>query len=84
MTALWPALQALFPPEKAARLLLMEDARAVAAPGTGLAAVAEGQSLETLDPLEVARLRLEELPNLSDEDRAAYLDLVKEAMGDLA
>ena len=84
LTALWPALQALFPPEKAARLLLMEDARAAVAPGTGLAAVAEGQPLDALEPLEVARLRLDELPNLSDEERAAYLDLVKEAMGDLA
>lgn len=65
------------------RVLLKENARPRAAAGSGLKAAAE-RTLAAMTPIEVAELRINEESDLSEEERAAYVQMVREVTGGVA
>ena len=83
LTAFWRTLEASVPADGAARLLVREDGRPRLNEGGGLATISEAQPLDAFTPLAVAELRLREDPTLSEADRNRYLDLLRQAIGDM-
>ena len=65
------------------RILVKENARPRAAVGSGIAAASE-KTLSVMTPLEVATLRINEESDLTEEERAEYVAMVREAIGGIA
>lgn len=65
------------------RVLVKENARPHAVVGSGIAAASE-KTLSAMTPLEVATLRINEETDLTEEERAEYMAMVKEAIGGVA
>lgn len=64
------------------RILLKENARPHAQPGSGLAAASE-KTLSAMTPLEVATLRINEESDLTEEERSTYVSMVEKVIGEL-
>lgn len=62
------------------RVLVKENARVHAVPGSGIAAASE-KTLSAMTPIEVATLRINEESDLTEEERAEYVAMVQEAIG---